>query len=209
MWSVVFSGYTNFLHQETDCHDIAEILLKVALSTINQIKSNHYSCLKCIVPKQCNKYVDIILVYMTRFMLLGSLVYILLDSLVYMLLGSLVYMLLGSLVYLLLGSLVYLLLGSLVYMLLGSLVRACTPKSLRACKPKSLRACTPKSLRACTPKSLSRMDGQSRLSLPSPEQDFQNWLVFKYIMPIFWLFCLCPLVLLFSKTFKLFGFERT
>ena len=33
--SVVFSS---FLHHKTDCHDIAEILLKVALNTINQIK---------------------------------------------------------------------------------------------------------------------------------------------------------------------------
>ena len=33
--SVVFSGYSSFLNY-TDRHDIAEILLKVALDTINQ-----------------------------------------------------------------------------------------------------------------------------------------------------------------------------
>jgi hypothetical protein len=32
--SVVFSGYFGFLHQKTDRHDIAEILLKVSLNTI-------------------------------------------------------------------------------------------------------------------------------------------------------------------------------
>jgi hypothetical protein len=31
---MVFSGYSGFLHQQTDCHDITEILLKVALNTI-------------------------------------------------------------------------------------------------------------------------------------------------------------------------------
>jgi hypothetical protein len=36
---VVLSGYSGFLHQKTDCHDIAEILLKVALSTIKQTNS--------------------------------------------------------------------------------------------------------------------------------------------------------------------------
>jgi hypothetical protein len=34
---VVFSGNSSFLHQ-TDHHDITEILLKVALNTINQTK---------------------------------------------------------------------------------------------------------------------------------------------------------------------------
>jgi len=34
--SVVFSGYFGFLQQKTDRHDIAEILLKVALITIKQ-----------------------------------------------------------------------------------------------------------------------------------------------------------------------------
>jgi hypothetical protein len=33
--SVVFSGYSGLIHKKTDCHDIAEILLKVALNTIN------------------------------------------------------------------------------------------------------------------------------------------------------------------------------
>jgi hypothetical protein len=32
---------------KTGCHDIAEILLKVALNTINQIKSNQINHLKC------------------------------------------------------------------------------------------------------------------------------------------------------------------
>ena len=32
--SVVFSGYSGFLHYKTDRHDITEILLKVALNTI-------------------------------------------------------------------------------------------------------------------------------------------------------------------------------
>jgi len=32
---VVFFGYSGFLHIKTDCHDITEILLKVALNTIN------------------------------------------------------------------------------------------------------------------------------------------------------------------------------
>jgi hypothetical protein len=32
--SVVYSGYSGFLHQWTDIHDIPEILLKVALNTI-------------------------------------------------------------------------------------------------------------------------------------------------------------------------------
>jgi hypothetical protein len=36
---VVFSGHSGLLHQKTDHHDITEILLKVALSTMNQ--SNH------------------------------------------------------------------------------------------------------------------------------------------------------------------------
>jgi len=33
--SVVFSGYSGFLTNKTDIHDITEILLKVALSTTN------------------------------------------------------------------------------------------------------------------------------------------------------------------------------
>jgi hypothetical protein len=40
-WSVVLSGYAGFPTTKTGCHDIAAILLKVALSTINQINSNH------------------------------------------------------------------------------------------------------------------------------------------------------------------------
>ena len=41
-WSVNFSGYSST--SKTDCHDIAEILLKVTLNTIkpNQ-KPNHYN----------------------------------------------------------------------------------------------------------------------------------------------------------------------
>ena len=35
--SMVFSGYSGFLHQITDSHDIAEIVLKVALNTITPI----------------------------------------------------------------------------------------------------------------------------------------------------------------------------
>jgi hypothetical protein len=31
---VVFSGYSGFLHQLNDCHDITEILLKVTLNSI-------------------------------------------------------------------------------------------------------------------------------------------------------------------------------
>jgi hypothetical protein len=37
---VVLFGYSASSTTKTGCHDIAEILLKVALSTINQIKSN-------------------------------------------------------------------------------------------------------------------------------------------------------------------------
>jgi hypothetical protein len=33
---MVFSGTPVFSTNETDCHDIAEILLKMALNTINQ-----------------------------------------------------------------------------------------------------------------------------------------------------------------------------
>jgi len=33
--SVVFSRYSGFLHQKTDLHYVIEILLKVALNTIN------------------------------------------------------------------------------------------------------------------------------------------------------------------------------
>jgi hypothetical protein len=36
--SVVFSGYFDFLTNKTDRHNITEILLKVALSTISHIK---------------------------------------------------------------------------------------------------------------------------------------------------------------------------
>jgi hypothetical protein len=36
--SVVFSRYSGFLQQWNWCHDITEILLKVALNTINQTK---------------------------------------------------------------------------------------------------------------------------------------------------------------------------
>jgi surface polysaccharide O-acyltransferase-like enzyme len=36
MMSVVFYVYSGFINNKTDRHDIAEILLKVALSIINQ-----------------------------------------------------------------------------------------------------------------------------------------------------------------------------
>jgi hypothetical protein len=36
--SVVFSGHSGFHHNKTDRHDITEILLKLALNTINQTK---------------------------------------------------------------------------------------------------------------------------------------------------------------------------
>ena len=39
--SVVFSRYSGFLHKKTDRHDITEILLKVALNTIN-LNPNYY-----------------------------------------------------------------------------------------------------------------------------------------------------------------------
>jgi hypothetical protein len=39
-WSVVLSGYSASSTTKTGRHDIAEILLKVTLSTKNQIKSN-------------------------------------------------------------------------------------------------------------------------------------------------------------------------
>jgi len=32
--SMVFSGYSDFLHQQTDFHDIAEIVLKMVFKTI-------------------------------------------------------------------------------------------------------------------------------------------------------------------------------
>jgi len=34
--SMVFSGSSGFLHQYIDCHDINEVLLKLALNTIKQ-----------------------------------------------------------------------------------------------------------------------------------------------------------------------------
>jgi hypothetical protein len=40
VYPVVLSGYSGFFHHKTGHHDIAEILLKVALNTISQIKSN-------------------------------------------------------------------------------------------------------------------------------------------------------------------------
>jgi hypothetical protein len=36
--SVIFSGYSGFLHNKTDHHDIIEILLKLAINTINPTK---------------------------------------------------------------------------------------------------------------------------------------------------------------------------
>ena len=42
-WSVVLSGYPCFFYHKTGRHDIAEILLKVTLNTIKQIKSNNNS----------------------------------------------------------------------------------------------------------------------------------------------------------------------
>ena len=41
--SVVFSGYSGFLHQYNFCHDINEILLNVALNTITQTLITYYS----------------------------------------------------------------------------------------------------------------------------------------------------------------------
>jgi hypothetical protein len=41
LWQVsVFSGYSGFSTNKTDCHDITEILLKVALNTINLDQSS-------------------------------------------------------------------------------------------------------------------------------------------------------------------------
>jgi hypothetical protein len=48
--SVVFSGYSGFLHQKTDRHDIAEILLKVALKTISLNQTIKYCGVKQHVP---------------------------------------------------------------------------------------------------------------------------------------------------------------
>ena len=42
--SVVFSGYSGFLHNKTDRHEITEISLKVALNTIIPLYA-HYSCI--------------------------------------------------------------------------------------------------------------------------------------------------------------------
>jgi len=39
---VDFSGSSGFFHKKTDCHDITEILLKVALNTINKQKKTLY-----------------------------------------------------------------------------------------------------------------------------------------------------------------------
>ena len=38
--SVVFSGYSGFLTNKTECHDITEILLKVSLNTIKPNQTN-------------------------------------------------------------------------------------------------------------------------------------------------------------------------
>ena len=40
--SEVFFGYSSSSTNKTDCHDITEILLKVALNTIKQTKPNEY-----------------------------------------------------------------------------------------------------------------------------------------------------------------------
>ena len=45
---------------KTGRHDIAEILLKVALSTINQIKSNRFDNIGGIIDNHCLKYFFII-----------------------------------------------------------------------------------------------------------------------------------------------------
>ena len=42
--SVVFSGYADVSTNKTDSHDIAEILLKVALNTINQPTRKYKTC---------------------------------------------------------------------------------------------------------------------------------------------------------------------
>jgi hypothetical protein len=43
---VLFFGYSGFRHNKTDHHDITEILLKVALITISQIKPKPSSMCK-------------------------------------------------------------------------------------------------------------------------------------------------------------------
>ena len=58
-WSVVISGDSGSSTTKTNCHDIAEILLKVALSTINQsinkfqsrtkMSFNSFSCVKLML----------------------------------------------------------------------------------------------------------------------------------------------------------------
>jgi hypothetical protein len=40
--SVVFSGYSGFLHNKTDSHNIIEILLKMALNTITLTLTQTY-----------------------------------------------------------------------------------------------------------------------------------------------------------------------
>jgi hypothetical protein len=45
--SVVFSEYSGFLHNKTDHHDITEILLKVALNTINQPNQQEFDNSDC------------------------------------------------------------------------------------------------------------------------------------------------------------------
>ena len=46
-WFVVFSGYSGFLPNKTDRHDITEILLKVALNTIILLVSKYHVTDNC------------------------------------------------------------------------------------------------------------------------------------------------------------------
>ena len=55
---VVLSGYSGFLHhRKTGLHDIAEILLKVALNNKNQIKLFLASLLKLFFITRCNYHI--------------------------------------------------------------------------------------------------------------------------------------------------------
>jgi hypothetical protein len=69
--SVIFSGYSGFLHgKKTDGHDITETLLKVTLNTINQKKRikpfnaqftiNWYRCVKHTPFKPCWQYITFV-----------------------------------------------------------------------------------------------------------------------------------------------------
>jgi hypothetical protein len=54
---VILSGYSAYATTKTDRHDIAETLMKMELSIINKIKSNHISDVSpCTVQLDTDTY---------------------------------------------------------------------------------------------------------------------------------------------------------